>query len=162
MATSRVLVIGAGGIGCELLKNLVLSGFLNIEACPAHVNDATLVPDTCWRSHVHVCVCVRAGCVRCRVQVIDLDTIDVSNLNRQFLFRPQHVGQPKAIVAAEAVKRFNPAVNITAYHAYVGVCMSVHACGHCTPEGERRATKVTTCCRVRMHCALYGVACLCV
>ena len=28
---SKVLVVGAGGIGCELLKNLVLTGFKDIE-----------------------------------------------------------------------------------------------------------------------------------
>jgi ubiquitin-like 1-activating enzyme E1 B len=55
---SKILVIGAGGIGCELLKNVVLTGFVDIE-------------------------------------IIDLDTIDPSNLNRQFLFRPHHVGKPK-------------------------------------------------------------------
>ena len=29
--TSKVLVVGAGGIGCELLKNLVMMGFEDIE-----------------------------------------------------------------------------------------------------------------------------------
>lgn len=46
---------------------------------------------------------------------IDLDTIETSNLNRQFLFRRSHVGQSKAQVAAEVVKAFAPAANIKAY-----------------------------------------------
>lgn len=28
---SKILVVGAGGIGCEVLKNLVMSGFKDIE-----------------------------------------------------------------------------------------------------------------------------------
>ncbi|XP_068168864.1 SUMO-activating enzyme subunit 2 isoform X2 [Antennarius striatus] len=79
ISTCRVLVVGAGGIGCELLKNLVLTGFKNIE-------------------------------------VIDLDTIDVSNLNRQFLFQKKHVGKSKAQVAKESALQFCPTANITAYH----------------------------------------------
>jgi len=50
------------------------------------------------------------------IELIDLDTIDVSNLNRQFLFRPEHVGQPKAIVAGNAAKRFNPDLTVVSYH----------------------------------------------
>ena len=79
---SRVLVVGAGGIGCELLKTLVLTGFLHLD-------------------------------------VVDLDTIDVSNLNRQFLFRRHHVSQSKALIAREAVLQFNPSASITARHCNV-------------------------------------------
>lgn len=43
----------------------------------------------------------------------------MSNLNRQFLFRPQHVGQPKAVVAAEAARRFNADLCVTAHHANI-------------------------------------------
>ncbi|XP_035719314.1 SUMO-activating enzyme subunit 2-like isoform X1 [Vespa mandarinia] len=76
---SKVLVVGAGGIGCEILKNLVMTGFSDIE-------------------------------------IIDLDTIDVSNLNRQFLFQKKHVGKSKAEVAKETALTFNPNAKIIHYH----------------------------------------------
>jgi len=82
VARARVLVIGAGGIGCELLKTLALSGFETMTA-------------------------------------IDLDTIDVSNLNRQFLFRKAHVGMAKSIVAKSSVEKFRPNVAIEALMANV-------------------------------------------
>ena len=47
---------------------------------------------------------------------IDLDTIDVSNLNRQFLFRKEHVGKSKSRVARESALRFNPDAKIVAHH----------------------------------------------
>ncbi|KAJ3269611.1 E1 ubiquitin-activating protein uba2 [Terramyces sp. JEL0728] len=70
--SAKVLVVGAGGIGCELLKNL-----------------------------------------------IDLDTIDLSNLNRQFLFQKQHIKKPKAVVARESVLKFNPNAKIVSHFASV-------------------------------------------
>ncbi|KAL2849563.1 hypothetical protein BJY01DRAFT_210523 [Aspergillus pseudoustus] len=79
---SRVLLVGAGGIGCELLKNLLLTGFGEIH-------------------------------------LIDLDTIDLSNLNRQFLFRHEHIKKSKALVAKEVAQKFQPSAKIEAYHANI-------------------------------------------
>jgi ubiquitin-like 1-activating enzyme E1 B len=94
-------MVGAGGIGCELLKNLVLTGFGEIH-------------------------------------IVDLDTIDLSNLNRQFLFRHEHIKKSKALVstigsgaccerllidgmqvAKDAAHKFNPRVKLEAHHANI-------------------------------------------
>jgi ubiquitin-activating enzyme E1 len=49
------------------------------------------------------------------VAVTDNDNIEVSNLNRQFLFRSKHVGKAKSECAAEAAKVMNKDFNCTAF-----------------------------------------------
>jgi len=47
-----------------------------------------------------------------KLHMTDMDTIEISNLSRQFLFREQHVGKLKAEVAHAAAKAMNPDMNI--------------------------------------------------
>lgn len=49
-----------------------------------------------------------------RLTLIDDDTVDLSNLQRQTLFTPADVGQPKADVAARWVQAFDPHLTFTA------------------------------------------------
>jgi ubiquitin-activating enzyme E1 len=55
-----------------------------------------------------------------RVLVTDNDNIEVSNLNRQFLFRKNNVGQSKSKVASDIARSINPALNVVDYQTRVG------------------------------------------
>lgn len=85
----KYFIVGAGAIGCELLKNFAMMG-------------------------------IGAG-VNGELIVTDMDLIEKSNLNRQFLFRPKDVQSPKSRVAAEVVKKMNPGLNIKFHETRVGI-----------------------------------------
>src|SRR5260370_25390798 len=72
---ARVLVIGAGALGNEILKSLALLGVSDIV-------------------------------------VVDLDSIESSNLSRSILYRAKDIGRRKADVAAEAVREILPEASI--------------------------------------------------
>lgn len=76
LADLRLFLVGAGAIGCEMLKNWAMMG-------------------------------VSVG-EKGNVLVTDMDTIEKSNLNRQFLFRSWDVGKFKSTCAADAVIAMNP------------------------------------------------------
>lgn len=83
IADMKVFVVGAGAIGCELLKNFAMMG---------------------------------VGCGNGEIIVTDMDLIEKSNLNRQFLFRPSDVGHPKSRTAARAVKAMNNEMKNVVHH----------------------------------------------
>lgn len=72
----NTFMVGAGALGCELIKAFALMGI----------------------------GCSEEG----RVAVTDNDNIEVSNLNRQFLFRKNNVGHSKSKVACEIAREMNP------------------------------------------------------
>lgn len=76
LQTARVLVIGAGGLGCPILLYLAAAGVGHLT-------------------------------------IIDADTVDVSNLQRQVLFTTEDAGKPKAEMAARRLSALNPCIAIT-------------------------------------------------
>jgi molybdopterin/thiamine biosynthesis adenylyltransferase len=72
---ANVLVVGAGALGNEILKNLALLGFLKIV-------------------------------------VVDLDSIETSNLSRSVLFRSSDVGLSKAAAIARGYKDLLPEAEV--------------------------------------------------
>ena len=75
LANVNQFLVGAGAIGCEMLK--------------------------CWAM-----IGLATG-LKGKINVADMDQIEKSNLNRQFLFRPKDVGKLKSDCAAEAVQEMN-------------------------------------------------------
>ena len=75
LKNARVMVVGAGAIGNELLKNLTMLGVGNIY-------------------------------------VVDIDSIENSNLSRSILFRLSDEGRLKAQVAAERMQEINPDIKV--------------------------------------------------
>jgi ubiquitin-activating enzyme E1 len=84
----KYFLVGAGAIGCEMLKNWALIGVGAGEGGAVHVTD--------------------------------MDTIEKSNLSRQFLFRSGDIGALKSATAVAKAKAMNPAMNVTHYESRVG------------------------------------------
>ncbi|KAL4226227.1 E1 ubiquitin-activating protein [Mactra antiquata] len=87
LANLKYFLVGAGAIGCEMLKNWAMMGVASGDG---------------------------------QVYVTDMDIIEKSNLNRQFLFRPWDVSKHKSSTAANAAKAMNPSFKITPQENRVG------------------------------------------
>lgn len=82
LGTAKVLVVGAGGLGCPVLQYLAAAG---------------------------------VGCIG----IADGDVVEITNLQRQVLYGPADVGQPKAACAAERLRRQNELITVVEHRVYV-------------------------------------------
>jgi len=82
LAYTRLFMVGAGAIGCELLKNYAMLG-----VGVGKKTEKNPVPGS--------------------IVLTDPDIIELSNLNRQFLFREKHLRKPKSQTAAAAAIHMN-------------------------------------------------------
>lgn len=92
LAGQSMFLVGAGAIGCEMLKNWAMMGV----------------------------ACAVDGAEKCGiVHVTDMDHIEKSNLSRQFLFRNADINQPKSRTAAVAASNMNSNLNYSVYETKV-------------------------------------------
>jgi len=75
---SKVLIVGAGGLGSPSAVYLALAGVGTVG-------------------------------------LVDFDSVDLSNLQRQILHQNSDVGRPKVISAKETIRSYNPDVNVTVH-----------------------------------------------
>ena len=88
----NIFLIGAGAIGCEVLKNLAMMGV----ATKKEINVENNI-----------------------VSVTDNDNIETSNLNRQFLFRNIDIGKSKSEIACVKIKKMNDDFQCCSYQQKV-------------------------------------------
>jgi hypothetical protein len=86
LSETRALIVGAGGSGCELCKFLGFSITADVSEQELMSGEICLVKNVAMTGLGNI-------------TLLDLDTIDLSNLNRQFLFRKVDVKQSKAMVS---------------------------------------------------------------
>jgi ubiquitin-activating enzyme E1 len=92
LASSCIFLVGAGAIGCELLKNLAAMG---AGSGASNNKQGSII-------------------------ITDMDTIEKSNLSRQLLFRDSDVGEFKSVAARAATLRFNQNCHVEAHTSRVG------------------------------------------
>ncbi len=80
LAASKVLVVGAGGLGCPVLTYL-------------------------------------AGAGIGKLGIVEHDHLEASNLHRQFLYAPKHLGEKKVALAEQWLKQYNPSLSVETYSA---------------------------------------------
>jgi ubiquitin-activating enzyme E1 len=102
----KVFIVGSGAIGCELLKNFALLGIGsgNSTDFPTKNDSENQNEEASLWKQYHL---DQGG-----ILLTDMDCIEKSNLNRQLLFREEHIGQSKSVVAAEQIRKLNSLIQI--------------------------------------------------
>jgi len=103
LSTLNMFLVGAGAIGCEMIKNWAMMGV----SCNNNNADALDAIYPVNRSGV--------------IHMTDMDKIEKSNLSRQFLFRNSDINHPKSTTAIRAVKAMNSQLNGIAHEDKVAI-----------------------------------------